>query len=198
MPQTTLAELLRSLPASWAAEGARDLTDGELLERFLVYRQETAFGILVQRHGPMVLGVCQRVLGDSHLAEDSFQATFMVLVRRAASIGRQLPLGGWLYAVAQRIAMKARAKTAARRNLERRSKDMPQTGVLLLTRKSERAIAAQCHEMRSRSQPLRSTYRPWSLPSRFGVNVQPWVRRSSVLASLLLRNAPQMLVRPYE
>jgi DNA-directed RNA polymerase specialized sigma24 family protein len=130
MPQTTLAELLRYLPASFAVHGSRDLSDGELLDRFLDQREEAAFGALLQRHGPMVLGVCQRVLGDAHLAEDSFQATFMVLVRRAATIGRQSPLGGWLYAVAQRIALKSRAQAAARRSMERRSTVMPRVDSL--------------------------------------------------------------------
>jgi RNA polymerase sigma factor (sigma-70 family) len=129
MPPTTLAELLRCLPRSLALH-AHDLTDGELLDRFLAYRDEPAFTVLVQRHGPMVLGVCRRVLGDFNLAEDSFQATFMVLVRRAASIGRQSALGGWLHAVALRIALKSRAQMAKRRSLERRSREMPRAELL--------------------------------------------------------------------
>jgi RNA polymerase sigma factor (sigma-70 family) len=125
MPRTPLDDVLRYLRRSFAAHAARDLTDGELLERFVNQREEAAVTILVQRHGPMVLSVCRRVLGDSHGAEDAFQATFMVLVRRASSIGRREPLGGWLYGVAQRIALKARAQAAARRQRERRFAPMP-------------------------------------------------------------------------
>jgi RNA polymerase sigma factor (sigma-70 family) len=125
MPLTPLAEVLRCLRRSFAAHAGRDLSDGELLKRFVEQKEEAAITILVQRHGPLVLGVCQRVLGDAHAAEDAFQATFMVLVRRARGISRRQPLGGWLFAVAQRIAMKARARTALRRDRERRLEAVP-------------------------------------------------------------------------
>jgi len=120
MPQTTLGDVIHYLRRVCAKQEARGLSDGKLLERFLATRDEAAFAALVHRHGPMVLGVCERVLRDPHAAEDGFQATFMVLVRRAASIGRRQPLGGWLHAVAKRVALKARAKEAARRSRERR------------------------------------------------------------------------------
>jgi len=125
MPQTPFADVLSYLRRVCAIQEARDQPDGQLLERFVVQRDEAAFGALVHRHGPMVLGVCQRVLGDLHAAEDSFQATFLVLVRRAASLARHKPVGGWLHAVAQRVALKARAQTAARRIKERRVDIMP-------------------------------------------------------------------------
>ena len=86
--------------------------------------------MLVQRHGPMVLGLCQRILGDVHSAEDAMQATFMVLVRRAGSLRRTGSLGNWLYAVAQRIATKARAKAFARRQRERQVEVMPQAELI--------------------------------------------------------------------
>src|ERR1700720_1415377 len=76
------------------------LTDKELLERFLRARDHEAFAVLVERHGPRVLGVCRRILGGCHEADDAFQATFLVLVRKAASLCRQDLLGPWLYAVA--------------------------------------------------------------------------------------------------
>src|SRR5579862_2150997 len=120
MPQSPLADVLAYLRKTCAIQAARDLPDGLLMEQFAAARDQAAFSALVHRHGPMVLGVCQRVLGDVHLAEDAFQAVFLVLVRRAASLGRQ-PVGGWLYAVAHRIAAKARRQTAVRRGLERRS-----------------------------------------------------------------------------
>jgi RNA polymerase sigma factor (sigma-70 family) len=129
MPAETPGDLLYCLPRLWAAEAARDLTDGELLERFLSRREETAFAILVQRHGPMVLGVCRRVLADVHSAEDAFQAVFLVLARRATSIRKRASLANWLHGVARRVALRARAQTAARRVQERRPREMPQTDV---------------------------------------------------------------------
>src|SRR5207302_8463786 len=85
MPAETPGDLLHRLPRLWAAEAARDLTDGELLERFLGRREETAFALLVQRHGPMVLAACRRVLSDAHSSEVVIQATFIYLVRNEAS-----------------------------------------------------------------------------------------------------------------
>jgi RNA polymerase sigma factor (sigma-70 family) len=89
--------------------------DEELLRRFLERRDEAAFEVLVRRHGPMVLGVCRRLLRHEHDADDAFQAAFLVLVRRAGSLGRRDLLGAWLYAVAVRTARKARAVRARRR-----------------------------------------------------------------------------------
>jgi RNA polymerase sigma factor (sigma-70 family) len=88
--------------------------DASLLARFVAERDEAAFSEIVRRHGPMVLGVCRRVLSDEHEAEDAFQATFLVLVRRAASIGRRELLANWLFGVAQRVALKARGQAATR------------------------------------------------------------------------------------
>jgi RNA polymerase sigma factor (sigma-70 family) len=96
----------------------RGLTDAQLLERFLARREEVAFEAMLRRHGPMVLGVCRRVLADPHDAEDAFQATFLVLVRRAASIVPRSRLGPWLHGVARRTALKARSSAARRRRAE--------------------------------------------------------------------------------
>src|SRR5437868_2570557 len=82
-----------------AAPGAGRRSDGQLLDRFLATRDERAFAALVERHGPMVLSVCRRVLRDPHDTEDAFQATFLVLARRAASVVPRERVGNWLYGV---------------------------------------------------------------------------------------------------
>ncbi len=100
------------------------LTDGELLERFRASNGEAAelaFAALVERHGPMVLRVCQSVLFETHDAHDAFQATFLVLVRKAGSIRNRDSLASWLHGVAHRIAACASAATARRRRHERRA-----------------------------------------------------------------------------
>ncbi len=94
-----------------------DPADAQLLERFVAGRDEAAFEVLVWRHGPMVLGVCGRVLGHEQDAEDVFQATFLTLARQAGSIARGESLGGWLYRTACRAALRARARRPSARSL---------------------------------------------------------------------------------
>src|SRR5437773_3380692 len=106
------------------------MADGQLLERFLGARDEDAFAALVRRHGPMVLAVCRRLLPEPHDAEDAFQATFLVLVRKAASLGRPERLGNWLYGVAYRTALKARGDNARRNRRERPLADVPVEGAV--------------------------------------------------------------------
>jgi RNA polymerase sigma factor (sigma-70 family) len=96
-----------------------DRAGAELLERFVAHGDETAFEALVARHGPMVLGVCRRRVLDPHDAEDAFQATFLVLLRKAHSLRRPELLGPWLYQVACRVATRARASALNRRERER-------------------------------------------------------------------------------
>jgi RNA polymerase sigma factor (sigma-70 family) len=99
------------------------LGDEELLEQFLTRRDEAAeeaFAELVRRHGPMVLGACRRVLRDAHEAEDAFQATFLVLARKAAFVARREKVAGWLHCVAVRTAKEARLRAARRRAREER------------------------------------------------------------------------------
>src|SRR5882724_2613308 len=90
------------------------LPEGELLQAFVDRRDEEAFAALVERHGPMVFGVCQGVLRNRHDAEDAFQATFLVLANKARSIRRHASLGSWLHGVALRVARKALAASARR------------------------------------------------------------------------------------
>src|SRR5438874_7989013 len=99
--------------------------DAQLLQRFVQRRDEGAFATLMERHGSMVLGVCRRVLRDRQDADDAFQATFLVLVRKAAALRRPERLGSWLYAVAYRIALQARARAARWRALERQVDHVP-------------------------------------------------------------------------
>jgi RNA polymerase sigma factor (sigma-70 family) len=94
-------------------------TDGALLRRFAEGRDEAAFALLVQRHGPTVFGVCCRILGPGPDAEDAFQATFVVLARKAAVLADRAIVGNWLFGVARRTALKARAMAARRRAKER-------------------------------------------------------------------------------
>jgi RNA polymerase sigma factor (sigma-70 family) len=95
-------------------------TDGQLLESYLTRQDQAAFEVLLRRHGPMVLGVCQRVLSNSADVEDAFQATFAVFVRKAASIVPRERVGNWLYGVAYRTALEARSANARRRAKERK------------------------------------------------------------------------------
>src|SRR6266702_3674595 len=103
---------------------ARQTSDGALIERFIQHRDEAAIAELVHRHGPMVWTVCRQILPEPHDAEDAFQATFLVLVRKARSIKRRDSLKSWLYGVAYRIAIRARSAGSRRRSLERQGVPM--------------------------------------------------------------------------
>ena len=106
------------------------LSDGQLLDRFIDRREEAVFEAIVRRHGPMVWGVCRRVLRDHHDAEDAFQATFLVLARKANSVMIREKLGNWLYGVAYQTATKAKAMRAKRRAREGQVSDMPEPMVV--------------------------------------------------------------------
>jgi RNA polymerase sigma factor (sigma-70 family) len=113
-------EVLRHLNTLFHSGPGGSLGDDELLERFIAGRDADAFAALVERHGAMVLGVCRRVLGNRDAAEDAFQATFLVLSRKAASIARREHVFSWLYGVALRAALDARAREMRRKAREKR------------------------------------------------------------------------------
>lgn len=116
-------DVLRHLRTLYRFGVTGDLSDEQLLDRFVARRDETAqeaFAVLVERHGAMVLGVCRRVLGDVHEAEDAFQATFLILARKAASVVRRERVASWLYGVAVRTAREARGRASRRRAREER------------------------------------------------------------------------------
>ncbi len=118
-----VVEYLRRTAA--AADGA-GVSDADLLGRYVVGRDESAFELLVWRHARLVQGVCRRILRHEEDAQDAFQATFLVLARQARAIGRRESVGGWLYRVAYRAALRARART-----VERAAREQP-LGELLL------------------------------------------------------------------
>ncbi len=116
MPGASMNRVLHFLRRAVTPAGSEE--DGDLLRRFIAQREEAAFAGLVRRHGAMVLGVCRRVLDNAHDAEDAFQATFLVLARRAASVRQPNSVASWLYGVAYRVASKARTAAALRPHTE--------------------------------------------------------------------------------
>ena len=95
------------------------VSEWQLLRRYLDRRDEVAFEAIVSRHGPMVLGVCRRLLADGRDVEDAFQATFVILARKGGTLAEADPVAHWLYGVAHKVALRARASAARRRRLER-------------------------------------------------------------------------------
>jgi RNA polymerase sigma factor (sigma-70 family) len=125
MATSQLRGIIRNLTAARLKEAGPGLTDGHLLESYVRTREPEAFAVLVQRHGPMVWGVCRRLLGH-HDAEDAFQATFLVLARKAAAVVPRDLIANWLHGVALQTALKARATTAKRSAREKQVPAMPE------------------------------------------------------------------------
>jgi RNA polymerase sigma factor (sigma-70 family) len=124
MAASQLSNVMRHLRRTVLLQEAA-LTDGQLLGRFIEHRDDDAFAALVRRHGPMVWGVCRRLL-EQHDAEDAFQAAFLILVRKAASIVPRERVANWLYGVAHQTALQARRNIARRRAREKQVTEMPE------------------------------------------------------------------------
>jgi RNA polymerase sigma factor (sigma-70 family) len=125
MPTSQMSMVIQHLRTAFGLDEA-GVTDGELLTRFLNQRDDAAFAALIRRHAPMVWGVCHRLLRSHHDAEDAFQATFLVLARKAASVVPREMVGNWLYGVAHQTAVRLNAMAAKRSVRERQVVDMPE------------------------------------------------------------------------
>jgi RNA polymerase sigma factor (sigma-70 family) len=127
MASHPLRKVLEHLRRAIGPVEAAEPTDGQLLQRFVAAQDEAAFARLLERYGPMVLGVCRRALGNAHDAEDAFQATFLVLVGKAGSLRDAERVGNWLYGVACRIARRGRIQAARRAPQAEEVPDMAST-----------------------------------------------------------------------
>src|SRR6516162_6914991 len=125
MPSSSMNAVIRNLRKTVCLQNEDGLADAQLLERFIEYRDEAAFAALVSRHESMVMGVCLRVVHNHQDAEDAFQATFLVLVRKAASIASRGLLANWFYGVAYNTALKAKASNIKRQAKEKQVTEMP-------------------------------------------------------------------------
>src|SRR5271168_1826295 len=125
MAISPMSMVIQRLRTAFGQDGA-GMTDGELLALFLNSRDEAHLAALIRRHSSMVLGVCQRLLRSHHDAEDAFQTTFLVLVRKADSVKPREAVGNWLYGVAYQTAVRVRAMAAKRGGRERQVVDMPE------------------------------------------------------------------------
>jgi RNA polymerase sigma factor (sigma-70 family) len=126
MANSQMSAFLQQIRRAALRHDETGLTDGQLLDAYVRDREEAAFAALVHRHGPMVWGVCRRALGNDADAEDAFQAVFLVLVRKAASVVPRERIANWLYGVARQTARKARAMAVKRKAREKQVKDMPE------------------------------------------------------------------------
>jgi RNA polymerase sigma factor (sigma-70 family) len=125
MATSPISVVLQRLRTTFVQDGS-GMTDGELLTLFLDSRDEAPLAALVRRHASMVWGVCRRLLRSHHDAEDAFQATVLVLVRKADSVKPREAVGNWLYGVAHQTAVRVRAMAAKRGGRERQVVDLPE------------------------------------------------------------------------
>lgn len=125
MPKPSFPPVVQIFRRTKIAAEACTIPDKELLDRFIARKDESAFSILLNRHSRMVFGVCRRILRNLHDAEDAFQGTFLVLAKRAASISDKERLGNWLYGVAIRVSLRAKARAEKRQQKEHIACDRP-------------------------------------------------------------------------
>src|SRR5436305_7228395 len=128
MANSKTSEVIQHICRAVLLQDRAGMTDGQLLECFLAQRDDAAFAALVRRHAPMVWGVCRRLLDNHHDTEDAFQATFLVLVKKAADVPRQA-VANWLYGVARQTAVRLRATAVKRGRRETQVATMPEPTV---------------------------------------------------------------------
>jgi RNA polymerase sigma factor (sigma-70 family) len=125
MANASLSSFLENIQPRQQLPLSRVFTDAQLLKCYLTEQDESAFELLMERHGPIVYSVCRRILHDAQDAEDACQATFLILARKAASIGKHESVSGWLYMVAYRIALRSKTRNMRRSQRERQLEDSP-------------------------------------------------------------------------
>ena len=152
MMQPSLGNIVQAIRKLARSESCDDQADEQLLSRFVKDRDEAAFQTLVQRHGPAVLGLCRRILGDAHLAEDALQAAFLILARRAAAIKRRQSLGSWLNRVAYHVALQARQERVRQQTRERSYSN-------IMEPREEKSNAAMSEVLEQELQRLPEKYR---------------------------------------
>jgi RNA polymerase sigma factor (sigma-70 family) len=129
MPTARTSPVIHQLRRAALLGDVMSMTDGELLDCFITRRDDAAFEALLRRHGPMVLNLCRRMIGNFQDAEDAFQAAFLVLARKAAVVVPREGVGNWLYGVAYRTARRAKAVSARHHAREKQVKDMPHRAI---------------------------------------------------------------------
>jgi len=142
MTTQSSGNLFRHFAVLFEGGSLTGLGEGQLLERFLDHRDDVAFAELIARHGPMVLDVCRRWLDDPRDVEDAFQATFLILVRKAGSLRDRTALSSWLYGVSLRVARRARSHAARRRSRERPMASDPAQTRSAATKEASREVRA--------------------------------------------------------
>ena len=177
-PSTTPGAALRQINRLLADGAVTGFSDAQLLERFVSGHDAAAFEALVARHGPMVLSVCRGILKDPNDAEDAFQATFLILVKKSGTFRGHVALGPWLYQVAHRVAIRANAAAARRRECERQAGQMAAASSTSTPSAPDEQLQALHEEIarlpekfRRAVDSLRPSARP-SGPGRRGVAVE--------------------------